>query len=346
MSKKSSINLKERYRVNQDMDALGISPAHETLKKIKELDLAANPIHFTLIYEALNNIDSQFSPKIQDELANETYHQSYEALYIDHISQLLYEYLPTEKVHNLIRDLLKELEKWIMNSKKNEVLISSEIAEFSKLAMPSEIQDRLKDSLLRPIHSMLDETSKLQSHISNSANEITQLKNELEKVKQVANTDELTGIPNRRGFNEFAKKLAEEAQKSDELFALIMLDVDFFKTINDEYGHLVGDSVLRYLARQLDSETKGKDFIARIGGEEFIVLLPQTGYDNALKVANALRQKVEDSILKVKNYHNPLKLTISAGVAIYNKGEEIPQLISRADKALYQAKKTGRNKVC
>ena len=345
MSKKALTNLNERYIANSS-DALGRSPAHETLTKIKELELSANPIHFTLIYEALHDIDSVFAKKIQEELTNQTYHQASEALYIDLISHLLYQYLPTEKVQNLLRDLLKELESWIESSKKSEALISSEIAEFAKLELPSDIEERLKEKLLPSINLILEDTNKLQDQVSNSACEITQLKNELEKAKRVANTDELTGIPNRRGFNEIVKKLSDESQEQNQTFALIMIDIDLFKTINDEYGHLVGDSVLRYLAKQLDSETKGKDFIARIGGEEFIVLLPQTGYDNAFKVANALRQKVEDNVLKVKNYHNPLKLTISAGVATYEQGEDINQLIGRADKALYQAKKTGRNKVC
>ncbi|WP_051145147.1 GGDEF domain-containing protein [Thiomicrorhabdus sp. Kp2] len=345
MPYKAVKNLVQRYNTHNN-HVSNSEPAWNTLAKIENLELPPNPVHFTLIYEAMHEMDPEFSKKIQKEIANKTYSQSAESLYIELISHLLYQYLPTEQVQNLLIDLLKEIENWLVASKKSEQIIVSEIKEFSELEQPLEIQNRLKESLLPTIHSILEDTGKLKNQVNSSATEITQLKNELERAKMVANTDELTGVPNRRGFNTIIKKLSETAQEENTPFALILIDIDFFKSINDKFGHLIGDSVLRYLAKQLDSETKGKDSIARIGGEEFVILLPQTEYQNALKLADTLRQKVASFTLKVKGQDKPLKLTISAGVATYQIGEDIEKLIERADKALYQAKHSGRNKVC
>lgn len=345
MPHKAIKKLVERYKV-PNKKAHNDELAWNALAKIKELELAPNPIHFTLIFEALHEVDPEFAKKIHLEIFNKTYEQSAESLYIELISHLLYQYLPTEQVQNLLINLLKEIEAWLITSKKSEQLIASEIEEFTQMALPEEIQGRIKEKLLPTLNTILQDTGKLKKQVNNSTKEITQLKNELEKARMVANTDELTGVPNRRGFNTIIKKLSETAQEENTPFALILIDIDFFKSINDKFGHLIGDSVLRYLAKQLDSETKGKDSIARIGGEEFVILLPQTEYQNALKLADTLRQKVASFTLKVKGQDKPLKLTISAGVATYQIGEDIEKLIERADKALYQAKKSGRNKVC
>ncbi|WP_321326348.1 GGDEF domain-containing protein [Thiomicrorhabdus sp.] len=345
MSQKAIHKITKRY----DRLENGLSNdevALKTLSKVKDLKLSPNPIHFTLLFEALSEIDSTIATKILQEIQNKTYSDSAESLFIEYISQLLYQYLPTEKVQNLLIDLLEELEFWLEKSKANEEFVALEIAELSKFELPGEVKTCLNERVMPKIHSIFDDTNRLKTQVSHSATEITQLKNELEKAHKVANTDELTGIPNRRGFNEIIKNLALSADTEDYSFALLLVDIDYFKNINDEYGHLIGDSVLRYLAKQLNAETKGKDSIARIGGEEFVILLPQTNYENAFRVAENLRQKVECNRLKVKNSEKTLSLTISVGVSIYERGENLEKLIDRADKALYQAKNSGRNKIC
>lgn len=221
-----------------------------------------------------------------------------------------------------------------------------DIEELSHFELPREVKAHLNDRVMPTINSVIDDTNRLKTQVSHSADEITQLKNELEKAHKAANTDELTGISNRRGFNEIINTLAKSANTEKTSFALLLVDIDFFKNINDEYGHLIGDSVLRYLAKKLDAETKGKDSVARIGGEEFVILLPQTDYEDAFTLADNLRIKVAAFNLKAKGEDKPLKLTISAGVAVYALDEDIEKPISRADKALYQAKNSGRNKVC
>ncbi|MCF6253453.1 MAG: diguanylate cyclase, partial [Thiomicrorhabdus sp.] len=182
--------------------------------------------------------------------------------------------------------------------------------------------------------------------IEKQKDEIKRLKEELKKANFFAKTDELTNIPNRRGFNENIEEVIQLSLQSQQPFALVILDLDLFKKVNDTFGHIVGDSALRYVSKLLKEETKGRDCIARIGGEEFSIILPDISYENAIRVADNIRKKIASKTLSVKGQTKPLRLTLSSGVAIYRKGEEIETLFQRADEALYLAKNNGRNQVC
>jgi len=136
------------------------------------------------------------------------------------------------------------------------------------------------------------------------------------------------------------------AQADGTSLCLIIADIDFFKKVNDTYGHLVGDNVIRMVAATLKNSIKGKDLAARIGGEEFAILLPDTPVDGAMKLANDIRLAFEGLDLKKKSTGESLgKITLSFGVATYREGEAVDDFINRADEALYQSKETGRNKV-
>ncbi|MAT43315.1 MAG: hypothetical protein CL609_13325 [Anaerolineaceae bacterium] len=159
----------------------------------------------------------------------------------------------------------------------------------------------------------------------------------------LANIDGLTGLPNRRRFD---KRLSEEMQRTlryKQTTSLIFFDIDHFKRFNDTYGHLVGDDVLKELSIILNQNLRMIDIPARYGGEEFAVILPQTSAIDAYLVAERLRQAVE---INRFSKNNNLQVTISLGVASAPEHAETPeQIISAADKALYKAKNTGRNKV-
>jgi diguanylate cyclase len=122
-----------------------------------------------------------------------------------------------------------------------------------------------------------------------------------------------------------------------------MLDIDFFKRINDEFGHLVGDKVLRMIAKEMKRNCRESDFLARFGGEEFILLLPQTPLHDAVLAVEKIRKHIETRPFHFQN--KPVPLTISAGVAQYSNGEEIETWLARADSALYSSKRNGRNQV-
>ena len=170
------------------------------------------------------------------------------------------------------------------------------------------------------------------------------------KILKDATLDALTGLNNR---HQFAIRLREEtasAKRQNTPLCCIMKDIDFFKKVNDTYGHAVGDCVLKNVARTIKKELRENDIPARYGGEEFAILLPHTTLEEATLVAQRLRCAIEKKKINIEEYNiegtKQLNVTISIGVSAYNKAQKEPeQLYQNADKALYKAKEGGRNRV-
>jgi len=174
----------------------------------------------------------------------------------------------------------------------------------------------------------------------------------LERVKLIAFlenlsiTDALTGIANRRHFEWRLSEEIERARRYKYPLSALMLDLDHFKQVNDNYGHQIGDIVLQQVAQRLRRILRRTDFLARYGGEEFIVLAPQTPADRALILAERLRQVIAESPIPVAD-NLQIHITISIGVAVFpNHAQNESELIGAADAALYKAKQMGRNRVC
>jgi diguanylate cyclase (GGDEF)-like protein len=177
-----------------------------------------------------------------------------------------------------------------------------------------------------------------------SYTEVTDLVRNAERLERLATTDEMTGICNRRHFLTLAETEWRRFQDDGAPFALLILDVDLFKSINDRFGHYVGDAVIKSMAAICQREKRDADILARIGGEEFVLLLPQTRRNEAVGFAEKLRQRVETE--PFVHDGESLRLTISIGVAEAEAGmAEIGDIMKRADQALYDAKRGGRNRV-
>ncbi len=167
-----------------------------------------------------------------------------------------------------------------------------------------------------------------------------------EHTKRLSIKDELTGVFNRRYFNQRYERELQRAKRYKRSLTLIMLDIDHFKLYNDVNGHLLGDRVLQEVARALDGILRKADIIARYGGEEFIIMLPEITKEQALKVADKLRRKIENTAFENEASQPGGKLTISLGLAVYPTDSEDPDhLLKYADDALYLAKTLGRNTV-
>ncbi|MBO1924182.1 sensor domain-containing diguanylate cyclase [Thiomicrorhabdus sp. 6S3-12] len=159
-------------------------------------------------------------------------------------------------------------------------------------------------------------------------------------LKLHANHDQLTGALNRRVFDQFIQKSVHEFQRYREPFSLIICDIDYFKKINDSFGHNFGDEILKQLYSELSKILRGSDSICRWGGEEFAILLPKTGLDLGVRVAEKVRQHINTT-----EFAGQYPLTISLGVAEIRIDEKAEDWFARADRALYDAKENGRNKV-
>jgi len=170
---------------------------------------------------------------------------------------------------------------------------------------------------------------------------LVEFKDALYELHDVATKDEKTGIYNHRFFMTVFEMELEKAKRGKQKLCLVVIDIDFFKKFNDTYGHLVGDEILLELATTLQGELRKYDILARFGGEEFFVLLPETAIVRAKQVAERLRKSLWRRSTKMKKYG----VAISLGVTEYKKIDSMGRMINRADKALYVSKKGGRNQV-
>jgi diguanylate cyclase len=210
----------------------------------------------------------------------------------------------------------------------------------------SSVKDILRQ-IIEATVSLKESGSQMHQKLEESRVEIDSLKRNLQQVTNESQRDFLTGVYNRKTFERLVDEQMRQAQEKKTALCLLMLDIDHFKQFNDRFGHLLGDEVLKTVARTLIDTLKGRDIVARFGGEEFIVTLPETPLEGALKVAEMVRASIATKQLKRKGTGEIYgTITVSVGVALFRpQTDTLPTLIKRADDALYQSKHTGRNKV-
>jgi diguanylate cyclase (GGDEF)-like protein len=186
--------------------------------------------------------------------------------------------------------------------------------------------------------------SVVESYLSSAASALSNLRL-LETMKQQANIDSLTGLYNRRFLEDYARKLIAMARRKEQPLGFIMLDLDHFKASNDIFGHEVGDRILRHFAQTITGAMRETNLAARFGGEEFLVLLPETDARACMLVAERIRRAVTRMIVP-SGTEKPLpQVTVSLGIAVYpDHGRTLEEILQAADKALYESKRSGRNR--
>lgn len=195
-------------------------------------------------------------------------------------------------------------------------------------------------------NQMLINNRHLLKDLDESREEVTALKKQLLDARRIVKTDSLTALANRKAFFDEVEEMIREGKFSEGHHSMLMLDIDHFKKVNDTFGHLFGDKVIKAVAMVLKRNTKGKDLAARFGGEEFIVLLPDTCIAGARVVAETIRRTIElASIINPTNKEVVSKVTVSIGITEFREDDDIESVVHRADKALYAAKNHGRNRV-
>jgi two-component system cell cycle response regulator len=172
------------------------------------------------------------------------------------------------------------------------------------------------------------------------------LRHNVQLSLEMAITDQLTGLHNRRYMSRHLDTLLANSQKNDRPLAFVIMDIDYFKQVNDTHGHDIGDEVLKEFASRIAANTRGIDLACRYGGEEFVVAMPDTDMAFAYNIAERLRQSIETTPVKISRNPGQINITISIGIAkAEGPGDTAEKLLHRADQALYRAKRSGRNRV-
>jgi len=200
-----------------------------------------------------------------------------------------------------------------------------------------------KEAENRHISELRRERQRLQQRLDRMESLAEDFRKSAEEAHMKSRTDPLTGLANRSAYTQQLGMELERFRRYGTPFSICIADIDYFKRVNDDYGHLAGDKVLRLLANILRGKVRGVDFIARFGGEEFVILMPSTRGEEARQVAEKLRLAVEQSPFNFQS--KPVRITISIGVAEVTAEDTADTLFSRADTSLYSAKSGGRNRV-
>ena len=187
-----------------------------------------------------------------------------------------------------------------------------------------------------------DEVFTAQEQVKRAEQKIESLKSELEQLRGLVQTDQMTGAFNRRGLDDIFKREAARADRNAQSLGVVLIDLDNFKQINDNFGHQYGDSVLINFVNVAKETLRPSDIVARFGGEEFVILLPDVEMEDALTIISRLQNNL-GKIFSIQVDKQSIPVTFFAGVALRSFGEHQNSVISRADKALYQAKRTGKN---
>ena len=197
--------------------------------------------------------------------------------------------------------------------------------------------------LLNRISQVVQSNQKLQTELITARHAMDQQAQELDRTRKEALVDVLSGVANRKAFDDTLEYWLARAKKSRKTFALLLIDIDHFKWINDTHGHTRGDSVVSRVGEFLTDNTRSTDYVARYGGDEFVVLLNRVNQENAEKVAETLRIKAAEGNFDVGADGQRIAVTFSIGLALAEEDDDCTSLIEHADKALYRAKHMGRN---
>tara|TARA_R110002110_G_scaffold110401_2_gene275198 strand:+ start:2194 stop:3249 length:1056 start_codon:yes stop_codon:yes gene_type:complete len=320
------------------------------VKRLNELGVAANPINFAIWYEyfAGKNHDLKKTVDALSMVDGKSDASVYADLYDRFIiagANIARDREWSDRIDTVTERIVSALTASGSETEEYGVALKTFSGDLETAGNLDQIRGLVAD-IIEETDSMDARTRELYSRVSESTAEITELRKALDDSRRDALTDSLTGVANRKSFDQKMFAAVGESLDTGEPLSLIFADIDHFKEFNDTHGHQLGDQVLRLVGRTLFNSLKGKDTAARYGGEEFAIILPDTTSGGATAVADNIRKSIASKRLVKKGSEDEIgAVTISLGVTSYQPGEDIPAFIERADQALYMAKKLGRNRV-
>jgi diguanylate cyclase len=323
--------------------------AKNVILNTTERSIPLTPENYHVWFEYFLGSNQELKASIDELIASEN-------SFSQEINERLYtEYLKGGK-KEILQEVHKETHKIFQNIFQATLSTSDLTSNYSvKMEEYSIKLDEAKDitqiqhfivDIIKDTNDIAKSSKQLNQQLEEATSQIENLNKQLEETEREVLLDALTGLNNRKAFDKKIKELYEIFKKNEDFFSVLMMDIDFFKKFNDQYGHHIGDEVLSIVGSNLKKNLKGKDFSARYGGEEFIALLPNTTLHNACVVADQIREEISKKRLKIKKTGQTIgNITISMGASKIRKGDSAISVVERADAALYMAKDSGRNNV-
>jgi diguanylate cyclase (GGDEF)-like protein len=255
-----------------------------------------------------------------------------------------------EDIQQLQATLGQQVLETITQNEEFGIILEVVMTELRQAEDITEIEDarwtliREVEKLMKGHDELADKLDSTHHYLQLFETDSRELSDELTRVRLLSLTDELTGLPNRRAFMRRMDDEVARVQRYGFPLSFVLIDLDHFKAVNDEYGHSAGDEVLRVYSKNILSIFRHHDMVARYGGEEFAVLLPNTDSDGTVRALNKVKRRSSETRWQTNGCASDVP-TFSAGVSLYKPGESASAFIERADKALYRAKRLGRNRI-
>jgi diguanylate cyclase len=244
----------------------------------------------------------------------------------------------------MLGDVLAAADNIASNVEHHNTELQENVQEVDRLAVSDEMKT-IKHAILERMSALLTSNMHLQEDLICTRYRLEEQAQEIDTARQEARRDELTSVANRRAFNEKLHLLLDDWRRKNDPFVLILADLDQFKWVNDSHGHQAGDRVLKAAGEGLRRLAREGDFVGRYGGDEFAILLPQTGWEAGTKLAKDLCSGIAGNSFSVAVRGGEVTISFSMGVAVPHTGDTDETILQRADQALYRSKHTGRNNV-
>jgi len=305
------------------------------------------PMNYTIWYNYVVGINRELNTTLDNIMANGEIFTSHlnEKIYQQFFANLEEETLDKIKddIKSILINICKNVSDFTGNAELYETTINLHLTELTDKSCSKEIRE-IVSKTLEETKKIMRNGLEVKEQLDHANKQLETLKAEIEKAKNDSLIDFLTGIPNRKAFNQNLNELIHQAKQEEQTVCLLMIDVDHFKNFNDQYGHLVGDQVLQYVSNIIKENIRGSDFVSRFGGEEFAVILPNTDLEGAISVAENIQFSINEKSLKLSGSQKKIgKVSVSIGLSQYRLNEPLDDMIDRSDKALYLAKNSGRN---
>ncbi len=329
----------------------GLVVGHRTIDEIGKYDLSISPQNYEIwlnyVTHSMPDLRAAIDKSLSEgaELTPERMEELYEKFFST--TQLSTQVMETgSRITHEIADALDALNRASSTTERYGATLNVASESLQSTAIDGDGLKRLITAVANATTEMSKQNAGLSQKLSRSAQEIENLRTSLRQARAEALTDALTGIANRKLFDETLRLRKDEADSESSELCLAMCDIDHFKSFNDTWGHQTGDQVIRFVASTMTKFALPDHLVARYGGEEFAIVMPRTSITEAVQTVEKIRIAIEAKRLVRRSTNETIgAVTVSFGVAKYDGSEQINELIARADDYLYRSKEAGRNRV-